>query len=193
LYPKARAVLEEGIFETGFLERFLSNWGEAPEVPRVALLLGDAHSRLGNQPEAVRYYLRAVETADGAAEGERAARGLKVLAPELDSLSALQGLALQERDAELAGLAEERLTSKVAKFDDVDNGADYLDRYPDGPHVGGVGDRMNVLADKLYAEVLLYQAVGDHGKAIERINKILTYAPLSPAAELLRDRAVLEA
>ena len=193
LYPRARAVLEEGIFETGFLERFLSNWGEAPEVPRVALLLGDAHSRLGNQPEAVRYYLRAVETADGAAEGERAARGLKVLAPELDSLSALQGLALQERDAELAGLAEERLTSKVAKFDDVDNGADYLDRYPDGPHVGGVGDRMNVLADKLYAEVLLYQAVGDHGKAIERINKILTYAPLSPAAELLRDRAVLEA
>ena len=193
LYPRARQVLEEGVFETPFLERFLSNWSEAPEAPRVALLLGDAHSRLGHQPEAVRYYLRAVESADEAAEGERAARGLKVLAPELDSLAALQGLALQERDPELARLAEQRLSEKVARFDDVDNGADYLDRFPDGPHVEGVGERMNLLADKLYAEVLLYQAIGDHGKAIERINKILTYAPLSPAAELLRDRAVLEA
>jgi hypothetical protein len=159
----------------------------------VALLLGDAHARLAHQPDAVRYYLRTLETAAESDEAKRAARGLKVLAPNLDNLSALQRLALQRHDEEVAALAEKRLGDKVASFDDVDNGADYLDRFPDGPHVAEVGARMNVLADKLYAEVLLYQAIGDHVKAVERINKILTYAPLSPAADLLRERAVLEA
>jgi hypothetical protein len=50
---------------------------------------------------------------------------------------------------------------------------------------------MNVLADNLYAEVILYQGLGDPVRAVERINKILTNAPLSPAAGKLRDRAVL--
>ena len=52
-------------------------------------------------------------------------------------------------------------------------------------------ERLNILADNLYGEVVLYQSVGDSVKAMERINKILTHAPLSPAAEKLRDRAVL--
>jgi tetratricopeptide (TPR) repeat protein len=193
LYPRARTILQEGVFETPFLERFLSNWPEAPEVPRVALLLGDAHARLGEPSDAVRYYLRTVESAGGDEEAARATRGLKVLASQLDDLSALQRLALQGYDEELAGLAETRLGSKVVGFDDVDNGAGYLDRFPDGPHAAAVAERMNLLADKLYAEVLLYQAIGDHVKAVERINKILTYAPLSPAADLLRERIVLEA
>ena len=55
-----------------------------------------------------------------------------------------------------------------------------------------VTGRLNALADKLYAEVILYQAIGDNVKAVERINKILTFAPLSPAADLLRERAVVE-
>ncbi len=54
-------------------------------------------------------------------------------------------------------------------------------------------ERLNVLADNLYGEVVLYQGVGDAVKAMERINKILTDAPLSPAAGPLRDRAVLTA
>ena len=48
-----------------------------------------------------------------------------------------------------------------------------------------------MLADNLYAEVVLYQGMGDAVKAMDRINKILTHAPLSPAAEKLRERAVL--
>lgn len=193
LYPRARQVLADDVFEIPFLERYLSNWPDSPEVPRVALLLGDAHSRLGRPAEAVRHYLRAVETAPGSDEAERANRGLRVLAGRLDQLTALQRLALQRRDEDLGRLAEERLAERVTDFDDVDNGAGYLDNYPDGPHAEAVTARMNVLADKLYAEVVLYQAIGDHGKAVERINKILTYAPLSNAADLLRDRAVLEA
>lgn len=193
LYPKAREILAEGVFETPFLERYLSNWPDSEEVPKVALLLGDAKARLGEPSEAVGHYLRVVETAPGSEEAERAKRGLKVLTPQLDRLSALQRLALQPHDEELAAAAKERLETRVGRFDDVDNGADYLDRYPDGPRAAAVGERMNHLADKLYAEVVLYQAIGDHVKAVERINKILTYAPLSPAADLLRDRAVLEA
>lgn len=193
LYPQAREILAEGIFETPFLERFLSNWPEAPEVPRVALLLGDAHSRLGHPTEAVGNYLRAMETAPDSEEAQRAARGLKVLTPRLDRLAALERLAGQRLDPELAKLAADRLGATAGGFTDVDNGAEYMDRFPDGRYAEEVAERMNKLADKLYAEVLLYQAIGDHVKAVERINTILTYAPLSPAAELLRDRAVLEA
>jgi len=193
LYPKAAKTLAEGVVETAFLERFLSNWSDAPEAPKAALLLGDAKARLGDSAEAVRRYLRALETAPGSPEAERAARGLAALAPRLEDLAALQQLARQDLAPEVARLAAPRLGERAASFSDVDNGAAYLSRFPEGDHVAAVAERMNVLADKLYAEVLVYQAIGDHLKAVERINKILTYAPLSPAADLLRERAVVDA
>lgn len=192
LYPKARAVLEEGVYETAFLETFLSNFPDAPEVPRVALALGDAYSRLGNEPEAVRQYLKAWETGPTQEEGRRAAGGLRILAPRLESLSALEQLARQGRDEKLARLAEERLQKVSKSFQDIDNGAEYLRRFPDASQETVVIERINSLAEGLLAEVYLYQAVGDSVKAIERINKILNHAPTSPAAERLRDRAVFE-
>lgn len=192
LYPKAREVLDEGVYETAFLETFLSNYPDAPEVPRVALALGDAYSRLGNEADAVRQYLRAWETGPNEQEGQRAARGLRILAPRLESLSALEQLALQPRDEELAQLAAERLEQVSKTFRDIDNGADYLHRFPDGSQETVVLERMSSLAEELLAEVYLYQAVGDTVKALERINQILNHAPTSPAAERLRDRAIFE-
>jgi Zn-dependent protease with chaperone function/outer membrane protein assembly factor BamD (BamD/ComL family) len=193
LYDSARQVLADGVFETRFLERFLSNWPEAAEAPKVALLLGDARARLGDQQGAVESYLRVVAEAPGSPEAERAHRGLKVLAPRLDQLSALARLARQDRDPELAALAATRLGEAAGRFQEIGDGAELLDRFPDSAVAPAVAERMNVLADKLYAEVVLYQAIGEHVKAVERINKILTHAPLSPAADLLRDRAVLSA
>ena len=54
--------------------------------------------------------------------------------------------------------------------------------------IGLIGDRLH----ELLGELLLYQTVGDTVKALERIRQILTYAPLSPAADRLRRKAVLE-
>jgi Zn-dependent protease with chaperone function len=193
LYEGAQEVLAGGVFETGFLERFLSNWPDAAETAKVALLLGDARARLGDQQGAVESYLRVVDEAPESPEAERAGRGLRVLAPRLDQLAALARLAGQERDPELAALAAARLAEAAGRFEEIGNGAELLDRFPEAAVAPAVAERMNVLADKLYGEVILYQAIGDHVKAVERINKILTHAPLSPAAELLRDRAVLEA
>jgi predicted Zn-dependent protease len=192
IFPKAREVLDEGIYETSFLEVFLSNYPDAPQVAQVALELGDAYSRLGNQTDAVKMYLRSWESAPESPEGQRAGRGLRALAPSLTGLAALQQLALQDQDAELAVIADRRLGEMAARFEEIDNGAEYLRRFPDGPHVEPVLARVNHLADDLLGEVLLYQAVGDTVKAIERINKILTYAPTSEAAEHLRDQAVFE-
>jgi beta-barrel assembly-enhancing protease len=191
LYPKAVSVLAGGLYETAFLERFLSNWPDAKEAPQAALSLGDARARLGDQTGSVESYLRAWETSPDSPEGARAAAGLRALAPSLTKLAALQQLALEERDPDLGRLATARLQEVAASFDDVDNGAEYLRRFPDGSQVAAVTDRLNSLADKLYAEVILYQAIGDNSKAVERINKILTCAPLSPAADLLRERAVV--
>ncbi|HEX9944415.1 MAG TPA: M48 family metalloprotease [Thermoanaerobaculia bacterium] len=193
LYPRAAVVLGGGVYETSFLESFLSNFPEAPEVPEVALALGDAYSRLGNRTEAVAQYLKAWEAAPESAEGKRARAGLRNLAPNLQELAALQQMAEQDKDPELKRLANDRLAAIAKTYDDLTNGAEYLRRFPEGSYVVPVIERLNVLADNLYGEVVLYQSVGDTVKAMERINKILTHAPLSPAAEKLRDRAVLTA
>lgn len=193
LYPKAVEVLAGGVYETSFLVSFLSNFPQAPEVPRVALALGDAYSRLGKPTEAVEQYLTAWEAGPDSPEGRRARAGLRNLAPNLTALAALQQMTEQEKDPELGRLAAARLGTIARSYGELANGAEYLRRFPEGEHAGAVMDRLNVLADNLYGEVVLYQRMGDPGKAIERINQILTHAPLSPAAEKLRDRAVLSA
>lgn len=192
LYPKAQEVLVSGVFETAFLASFLSNFPTAPEAPRAALALGEAHSRLGNHTEAVASFLRAWDADAEGEAGRRAAAGLRNLAPSLDQLAALQQLADQARDPELARLAGDRLAATAKSFRELPNGAEYLRRFPEGPHVETVVGRLATLADNLYGEVVLYQGIGDNVKALERMNSILTHAPLSPAAERLRDRAVLE-
>jgi predicted Zn-dependent protease len=191
LYPRALQVWTEGIYETAFLVAFVSNFPDSPEVPKVALALGDAYSRTGSEVEAVTQYLTAWKTAPDSSFGQRARTGLRNLTPSLKELAALQELADQEQDPQMKRLAGERLAAISHTYDDVANGAEYLRRYPSGEYVVPVLDRLNVLADNLYGEVVLYQGFGDATKALERINKILTNAPLSPAAEKLRDRAVL--
>lgn len=191
-YPAALEVLEEGVYETSFLETFASNWPDSPQLPEVALALGDAYARLQRTTDAVSQYLTAWRTAPESEAGQRAREGLKVLAPDLDELAALQVLAAQEDDPELRRLAAERLAAAAGTFSDLRNGAEYLERFPGGPHAEAVNERLNDLAEKLYNEVTLYRAVGDTMQALERIQEILTHAPLSPAAQQLRDQAVLE-
>ncbi|MES1244866.1 MAG: M48 family metalloprotease [Acidobacteriota bacterium] len=191
LYPKAVEILDKGVYETSFLEAFLSNFPDSPRVPQVALALGDAYSRLGNPTDAVARYLESWEAAPESPEGKRASTGLRTLAGSLDQLAALQQLAAQDRDPELKRMADARLDVAAKSYGDLTNGAEYLRRFPEGEHVADVLNRLNVLADNLYTEVVLYKGMGDSVKAMERINKILTHAPLSPAAERLRDQAVI--
>ncbi|RMH17663.1 MAG: outer membrane protein assembly factor BamD [Acidobacteria bacterium] len=191
LYPKAQAVWREGIYETTFLETFLSNYPTAKEVPAVALALGDAYSRLGRHTDAVREYLRAVEADPQSEAAGRALRGLRALAGHLERPAALQQIAEEIDDETLRQLADRRLAELASTFDDIAAGAEYLERFPDGPYAGEVRERIDVLAQNLYGEVILYQGVGDHAKALERIQLILTHAPFSRAAEMLRDKAVV--
>ena len=193
VYPKAVELLDGEIYETAFLERFLSNWPEAKEATRAALLAG-GRPRPAGRPARRGAELPA-RLGGRAAEPRGAAGGRSACAtwpPPLTSLAAVQQLALQDRDADLGRLATARLEEIAHSFADIDNGAEYLRRFPESDQAPAVTDRLNSLADKLYAEVILYQAIGDNLKAVERINKILTYAPLSPAADLLRERAVVE-
>ena len=59
-------------------------------------------------------------------------------------------------------------------------------------NLSAVTGRLEKLAQNLYGEVVLYQNIGDHVKALERIQKILEHAPMTPAAEALREKAVLD-
>jgi hypothetical protein len=67
----------------------------------------------------------------------------------------------------------------------VRNGAEYLVEYPQAPLAETIAKRLEQLADQLYQEMVLYQQIGDVAKAVDRANRILEYAPLSPAAERL--------
>ena len=163
-----------------------------PEAAEVALALATAYSRLGRQSDAVAHYLDVWERATDSETREKAQAGLRSLAPGLKQLSALEQLTSMSEDPDLQSLAAERLRLLAPKYEDMANGADYLRQFPRGGHVETVNQRLNQLADKLYGELILYQSVGDHVKGLERIQKILTYAPQSPAAERLRDRIVLE-
>jgi Zn-dependent protease with chaperone function/tetratricopeptide (TPR) repeat protein len=189
LLPQAREVWRGGVYETGFLETFVSNWPQAEELPQVTLALGEAYSRTGRQADAVRMFLRAEQSEGEAAIAAR--RGLRSLAPSLDQLTALAELAIQDQDPDLAAAAEQRLAAIAPTYAQIETGAAYLERFPDGSHAEVVARRLNTLADNLYGEVVLYQGIGDHLKAIERIQKILTYAPASPAAQKLLERVVL--
>ncbi|MDY7094604.1 MAG: M48 family metalloprotease [Acidobacteriota bacterium] len=191
LYPKAQEVLAGDVYQTQFLETFLSNYPDSPEVPQVALALGNAYSRLRQSTPAVEHYLLAWREDPEGEEGNKARNGLRNLAPFLEELSALQQLADMDQDPELQQIARQRLEQMVPRYEDLANGADYLKRFPNGEHSEAVLERLNVLADKALTEVIVYQGVGDHAKALDRINRIFTYAPLSPAAEQLRDQATL--
>jgi Zn-dependent protease with chaperone function len=192
LYPQARKVFADGIYETEFLEVFLSNHSAAPEVPDVALALATAYSRTGRQADAVGLYMQASAAPEGSAAGQRASRGLRNLASFLDRLDALQRLASDSDDAEVQRLAGERLAKLASTYDELANGAAYLKSFPTGEWAAVVTERLNSLAEKLHGELILYQTVGDHVKGIEHIQQILTHAPNSPAAERLRERMVLE-
>lgn len=192
VYPQAIEIFDQGVFETEFLETLASNFPDAPELPRVCLALGEAYARLGRQQHAVDRFLQAWEADPGSAAGQKALVGLRNLASSLASLSALEKLASGSEDPELRQVASARLDKLAREYKELKNGAEYLRQYPEGQQVDRVAQRLEILADELYGELVLYQSVGDHVKGIERIQQILTYAPNSRAAQRLRDRMVFE-
>jgi predicted Zn-dependent protease len=193
VYPEALAVLDGTVYETPFLETFLSNFPESDRSPKVALELGEAYARLRRETEAVENLLLAWRRGASGESADRARQGLTVLAPRLDRLAALKTLADQQEDAGLRELAERRLATQVSVFEELENGAEFLERFPESELSGAVRERQNRLADDLYKEVILYQRVGDNAKAVRGIHRILTLAPLSPAAKALGETAIVEA
>lgn len=190
-YDEAVAVLAGGVYEIDFMETFLSNYPDSAEAARLGLELGEAYSRLGRHKEAVEHYLRSASADEASEPSARARRGLTVLASRLRDLPALERLS-GEDDPAIADRAAQRLRELASKFERVEEGAAYLEAFPDGEHADAVTRRINHLADNLYGEVVLYQTVGDAAQAVSGIQRILTYAPFSPAADRLRRKMILE-
>ncbi len=97
LYPRAVEVLGGGVYETSFLVSFLSNFPEAPRGARSSPRPG-RRLQPPRQPHGSRDpYLKAWETAPESTEGKRARTGLRILAPNLQELAALQQMAEQDQ------------------------------------------------------------------------------------------------
>ncbi|MCG8460466.1 MAG: M48 family metalloprotease [Holophagales bacterium] len=192
LFPRAVEVWNEGFYQTPFLVTFLSNYPDAPQSPDVALALGNAYSRLGRQSSAVEHYLLALAAGPETEAHGKALQGLRNLAPYLDELVALAQLAETVDDAELRQAARARLGERAGHFEKLEHGSSFLRRFPSSPLAETVESRIEKLAQDLYGEVVLYQGLGDHVKALERIQQILEHAPRTPAADALREKAVLD-
>jgi predicted Zn-dependent protease len=190
LYGKAQAVIAAGVYQTEFLESFLSNYPRAPEASRVAFELAGAYSRTGRQGDAVERYLTAWQADPKGELGGKAIAGLRTLALVVTDLVALQQL-VDQPDPELQQAAGARLAQLAGSYRDLADGAEYLRRFPNGSYADKIAGRLDALAEQLYGEVVLYRGVGDTMKALDRIQQILTHAPLSHAAERLREKAVL--
>jgi predicted Zn-dependent protease len=203
-YPAAKEIFTGGIFQTEFLETFLSNYPESPEFSSAAIALATSYARVNRTRESVERYLEAWRAAPQSDLGLRSRRGLELMVPDLENLSAL-GQILEacepmldgagDADAEeirgLSTAAGARLDTMAARFEDLANGSEYLRRFPEGDQADRVAARLDEQAEKLYGEVILYQGIGDSLKALDRIQRILLHAPLSPAAKRLSERAVL--
>jgi predicted Zn-dependent protease len=190
LYPKALAIWQEGIYQTPFLETFLSNWPQGEDAPAMALALGNAYARSRREAGAVEQYLKAAAAGPENPVAVKALAGLRNLAPHLEDLVALAKLAESSLDPELRTLAQARLEQVAPSFDQLENGAAFVKEYGESPQVPVVRKRIEALAQNLYGEVVLYQSLGDPVKALERIQKILEHAPLTPAADALRQKAL---
>ena len=184
--PISRQIFDDGVFQTSFLETYLSNFPEGPKAAEATLQLGIAYSRLQREADAVEQFLDVwTKEGDGSTIGQQAGQGLRNLAPVLVRLTALEQLARQDRDPGLADAALTRLQQQAHAFEELANGAEYLRRHPEGLFTEAVGSRLEQLAENLYREMRLYEEVGDSAKAIARANQILEHAPLSRAAQRL--------
>src|SRR5262249_32770383 len=57
LLPKAQQVFQSGVYQTEFLEAFLANYPQVPEVTKAEFDLAGAYSRTGRDADAVERYL----------------------------------------------------------------------------------------------------------------------------------------
>jgi hypothetical protein len=192
LYPKALTVWQDGVYQTPFLESFLSNYPQAEVADDVALALGNAYARSRRQAEAVERYLQAAAGGTETPAGAKALTGLRNLTPVLDDLVALAQLAGEAEDEDVRASAAKRLREVAGTYTELSKGATFIKRFPDNELAPAVTKRLESLAQNLYGEVVLYQGIGDHVKALERIQQILEHAPLTPAAEALRRKVLNE-
>lgn len=190
LLPKALKIWEEGIYQTPFLETFLSNWPDGANRQEMALALGNAYARSRREEGAVERYLEVAAAGPEDPLAVKALAGLRNLAPHLENLSALAKLAGESPDPELRQLAQARLEQVAGTFSELENGSAFVKAYGDNAQAPAVRKRIEALAQNLYGEVVLYQSLGDPVKALERIQKILEHAPLTPAADALRQKAL---
>lgn len=192
LYPTAVAQIDSEVTQLPVLATFVRNYPDSDRLPQVAMTLGESYARLGRETEAVENFLLAWNSDPDGPLGTQARRGLRSFVPVLQKLAAVQQLADQPGDPELQQLADRRLEELVKTYKDLENGGSYLHLYPEGDFSERVRLRQNRLAEEIYKEVILYQGIGDQTKAVKGIERILTWAPFSPAARRLSEEAVVE-
>ena len=177
---------EGGVVQTETLESLLANYPDFEDRTAARLQLADRYSRLQRHSDAVDEYLAVIAEEPDSQYAERARGALSVLVGLVDDMCALNRLAYQDEDSDVAARARARLETTATTFASLQEGAAYLACAPEGAQVEQVRARLEVLAQSRLADVLLHQRIGNGAKAVDGIDDILTHAPWTDAADRLR-------
>ncbi len=178
----------EGVMQTESIEAMLANYPDFDEAASARLKLAQGYTRLERPLAAIEQFVRISNDFPDSEEAVASRRAMRVLVTSLDDLCALDRLNSQESDPILAEQAQDKLAAVAETFDDLANGAAYLECAPEGLVVEAVRARLEVLAESRLADVLLHQRIGNGAQAVDGIDDILTHAPWTEAANRLRQR-----
>jgi predicted Zn-dependent protease len=188
--PLYEEVLKKEMFDTEMLQRYLSNYPESSRIPEVKFRLAENYRILKKNSDAVKLYLEVISDEKGNGWKEQSRSSLLHMVPALDDLSAAYRIAQDSRDPELQRASAERMKELSDSFTKLENGYEFRRKYPTSEFEKPVREQMTKLASNTLHQAKLYQAVGEHQKALDHYNQILRYCSDLPIADQVKDTII---
>ena len=188
--PLYEEVLKKEMFDTEMLQRYLSNYPESSRIPEVKFRLAENYRILKKNSDAVKLYLEVISDEKGNGWKEQSRSSLLHMVPSLDDLSACYRVAEDSKDQVLQRASEERMKELAESFTKLENGYEFRRKYPTSEFEKSVREQMTKLASTTLHQAKLYQAVGEHQKALDHYNQILRYCSDLPIADQVKDSMI---
>ncbi len=188
--PLYEEVLKKEMFDTEMLKRYLSNFPESDRIPEVKFRLAENYRILKKNSDAVGLYLEVISDEKAANWKEQSRTSLLHMIPSLDDLTACYKVAEDSKDTVLQHASAERMKEIAESFTKLQNGYDFRRKYPTSEFEKPVREQMTKLASSTLHQAKLYQAVGEHQKALDHYNQILRYCSDLPVADQVKDSMI---
>ncbi len=165
--------IEEGALDTEILERFLDNFPESEHRYEVYYKLGESYRLKEQNSEAAEMFLKCPHKEKENPWRQKSLERLSMMAPKLTDPSVCRLIMEEAEDEDLRSLVDEKLPELVKSFDSMEEGKDYMQKWPDDEFIPDVKARLNELGTAAYRLGRQLEAVGRHQKAVGEYNRII--------------------